>query len=52
LGLTIDAGFHQPRNPCHAPTPGPRTGAKIPNSSERPQFRGGPRTDTPTHCYK
>jgi hypothetical protein len=29
LGLTIDAGFHQPQNPCHAPTSGPRTGAKI-----------------------
>ena len=28
--------------PCHAPTPGPRSGAKIPNSSRYPQFRGGP----------
>ena len=40
--LTLGTGLHQPQNPCHAPTPGPRSGAKIPNSSRHPQFRGGP----------
>src|SRR6202041_3274073 len=40
--LTLGAGLHQPQNPCHAPTPGPRSGVKIPNSSRHPQFRGGP----------
>ena len=38
----LSAGLHQLQNPCHAPTPGPRSGAKIPNSSRYPQFRGGP----------
>src|ERR1700692_2141107 len=40
--LALGAGFHQPQNPSHAPTPGPRTGTKVPNSSGHPQFRGGP----------
>jgi hypothetical protein len=40
--LTLGAGFHQPQNPSHAPTPSPRTGAKIPNPCGHPQFRDGP----------
>src|SRR5271163_1575488 len=42
--LTLGASFNQPQNPCHAPTPGPRSGVKIPNSSRHPQFRRGPYT--------
>jgi hypothetical protein len=40
--LALGDSLHQPQNPCHAPTPGPRSGVKIPNSSRHPQFRGGP----------
>jgi hypothetical protein len=40
--LTLGTGFHQPQNPRHAPTPGPRTGTKLPNSPAHPQFRGAP----------
>jgi hypothetical protein len=39
--LTLGASLHQPQNPRHAPTPGLRSGVKIP-SSRHPQFRGGP----------
>src|ERR1700722_5650864 len=46
--LTLGAGFHQPQDPRHAPTPGPRSGTKIPNSSGHPQFRGGPTRYLPT----
>ena len=39
---TLGAGLDQRQNPCHAPTPGPKSGAKLPNPSRPPSFAAVP----------